>query len=76
MFYISYCFCWLVLVLLLLFFRYFFSFGWTTAACKELSTSEAWYDAEEDLEPAEPAAAAEMEQSQKVTARDQTGKTL
>ncbi|XP_026232738.1 RNA-binding protein 44 isoform X2 [Anabas testudineus] len=44
-----------------------------TTACKELSTSEAWYDAEEDLEPAEPAAAAEMEQSQKVTARDQTG---
>lgn len=26
---------------------------WTEAVCKELHTMEAWYDAEEDLEPAE-----------------------
>lgn len=32
---------------------------WTAAACKELNTSEAWYDAEEDLEPAGASAAAE-----------------
>lgn len=24
---------------------------WTTGACKELDTSEVWYDAEEDLYP-------------------------
>lgn len=29
-------------------------FGWTTAACKEHTTSEAWFDAEEDLKPAAP----------------------
>ncbi|KAM9347607.1 RNA-binding protein 44 [Symphorus nematophorus] len=29
-----------------------------TAVCRELNTSEAWYDAEEDLEPAGPAVAA------------------
>lgn len=26
---------------------------WTEAVCKELNSMEAWYDAEEDLEPAE-----------------------
>lgn len=52
-------------------------FGWTAAACKELNTSEAWYDAEEDLEPAEPAAAAEMRQNLEVIEKDRTyGKAL
>ncbi|XP_070771062.1 LOW QUALITY PROTEIN: RNA-binding protein 44 [Enoplosus armatus] len=37
-----------------------------STACKELNMSEAWYDAEEDLEPAGPAVAAE-------TGQDATG---
>ncbi|KAI3355995.1 hypothetical protein L3Q82_017266 [Scortum barcoo] len=37
----------------------------TEAACKELNTSEAWYDAVEDLKPATPAAAAETGQDRK-----------
>lgn len=45
-------------------------FGWTTATCKELTASEAWceawYDAEEDLKPAEPEASPEMGQNPSV----------
>lgn len=36
---------------------------WKAAPCKD-TTSEAWYDAEEDLEPAGPASAAETGQDQ------------
>lgn len=38
-------------------------FVWTAATCKELPTSEAWFDAEEDLQAGGPAAVAAMGQS-------------
>ncbi|XP_073330149.1 RNA-binding protein 44 isoform X2 [Pagrus major] len=44
----------------------------TKAACKELNTSEAWYDAEEDLEPAGSAVAAERGQDPTVITEDAT----
>ncbi|XP_042349987.1 RNA-binding protein 44, partial [Plectropomus leopardus] len=49
----------------------------TTAECNELSTCEAWYDAEEDLEPAGAAAAAEtgQESDPTVIAKDVTNKS-
>lgn len=45
-------------------------FVWTAAAVKELNRSEVWYDAEEDLESAGPAVAAEMGQDPTVITED------
>ncbi|XP_040004806.1 RNA-binding protein 44 [Xiphias gladius] len=47
----------------------------TSAARKELSTSEEWYDAEEDLEPAGPAVTAETGQDPTVIAQDRTNES-
>lgn len=47
-------------------------FVWTAAECKELSISEAWYDAEEDLEPSGPAAAADTGHDPPVITKDVT----
>lgn len=44
-------------------------FVWTAAAGQELNTSEAWYDAEEDLEPAGAAGAAETGEEPTVIAK-------
>ncbi|XP_022595875.1 RNA-binding protein 44 [Seriola dumerili] len=44
----------------------------TSAACKEINTSEAWYDAEEDFESAGPAVAAETGQDPSVVTSDRT----
>ncbi|XP_023260710.1 RNA-binding protein 44 isoform X1 [Seriola lalandi dorsalis] len=43
-----------------------------TTACKEINTSEAWYDAEEDFESAGPAVAAETGQDPTVVTGDGT----
>ncbi|XP_071339294.1 RNA-binding protein 44 isoform X2 [Trachinotus anak] len=45
------------------------------AASKEFNMSEAWYDAEEDLEPAGPAAAAETGEDPIVAAEDRTNES-
>ncbi len=47
-------------------------FVWTEAACKEFNTSEAWYDAEEDLQPARPAVAAETGQDPTVIPKEKS----
>ncbi|XP_041662156.1 RNA-binding protein 44 isoform X2 [Cheilinus undulatus] len=44
----------------------------TTISCKELNSNEAWYDAEEDLEPAGRGAAAEREQDPAMITKDVT----
>ncbi|XP_051260807.1 RNA-binding protein 44 isoform X2 [Dicentrarchus labrax] len=46
-----------------------------TAAGKELNTSEAWYDAEEDLDPAGPAVAAETGQDPAVITKGNTNES-
>ncbi|GLD56615.1 RNA-binding protein 44 isoform X3 [Lates japonicus] len=47
----------------------------TITTCKELKVNEAWYDAEENLEPAGPAVAAETGQDPTITAKDRTSAT-
>ncbi|XP_044073793.1 RNA-binding protein 44 isoform X3 [Siniperca chuatsi] len=47
----------------------------TTAACKEVNTREAWYDAEEDLEPAGPAVAAETGEDPTVILKDKNNES-
>lgn len=47
-------------------------FVWRAAECKALNISEAWYDAEEDLEPSGPAAAADTGHDPPVITKDVT----
>lgn len=47
-------------------------FVWRAAACKDINISEVWYDAEEDLEPSRPAAAAGTGRTPQVITKDAT----